>query len=144
MEDDIAHGIVTLDPEFRLQVVVKRQVDIDLAIGRAVEWPHGRGCRPTSTLNIVTKQYHGRRLVGSQVVFPEQRAPDIFGKSQINSSKLSHIVSRGIDLRGTVLLIRVGRVGIREDVSQESSQETAPKQEKDNQQNQTDSANATA
>ena len=78
--DDVGAGEVALGAELGLQLVPEGEVEVHLAVGRAVERPHRRLPRAAAGAGRLVVEHHGRgrRVVAAGLL--EDPAPDIGGR----------------------------------------------------------------
>src|SRR5690606_10901024 len=94
--DDIGLGEISRCAEAARKLVEEFQVDVDLAVARAIEWTAGRTGETAGRLDLARKDHHLRLLV-LRARCLEYRIPDILGLGQHDARELQRLViGRGL------------------------------------------------
>ena len=112
MRNHVALREITACAEFTFHIVIEREVDINRAIGRAVEWPHHRLAGTAAGPGRATVHHQTRRLIGFPHLFKLLR-PGVFGRGKDNRGEFCRfIIIRVADaLRALLLALTNGLAG---------------------------------
>src|SRR5690606_31890755 len=94
MGDNVCHGEITGCAKLALELLVKRKVDIDLMICRAIKRAAYCACEAALRLNVPRKKDKHRFLIFGALLF-KKRIPHIFGVFQHNGNELCFFIIRG-------------------------------------------------
>src|SRR5687767_13672433 len=84
--DHIGCGKVARRSESLVELTEERQIEVDLLIGRAIERPAGRRCRPTGGLDGPLKEHKDRLAILAASTL-EDTIPRLFGVPQHNRNE---------------------------------------------------------